>query len=157
MAVPAAQQAAPLAPSPVVAPVSHDWIAQAAPSPLEHQLSELSSRVSALEHPAVKYPTVQLSGVFQADGVVFSQDDANRLPPSAGGVGLPPGIALGVAIAYVLNLAMMPSFGHPVDFHLHPVMVFATLAGAIVIVLIAAIIPARRAANIDVVEALHYE
>src|SRR5687768_7046641 len=41
MAVPAAQQAAPLAPSPVVAPVSHDWIAQAAPSPLEHQLSEL--------------------------------------------------------------------------------------------------------------------
>jgi phosphate-selective porin OprO and OprP len=87
MAEPAAQQAAPLAPGPVVAPISYDWAAQAAPSPLEHQLSELSSRVSALEHPAVKYPTVQLSGVFQADGVVFSQDDANRLPPSAGGVG----------------------------------------------------------------------
>jgi len=74
-----------------------------------------------------------------------------------GGVGLPPGIALGVVIAYVINLAMMPSFGHPVDFHVHPWMVLATLAGAIAIVLVAAVIPARRAASIDVVEALHYE
>jgi putative ABC transport system permease protein len=74
-----------------------------------------------------------------------------------GGVGLPPGIALGVVIAYVLNLAMMPSFGHPVDFHLHPWMVLLTLAGAVAIVIVAAIIPARRATQINVVEALHYE
>jgi phosphate-selective porin OprO/OprP len=38
--------------------------------------------------PAVKYPAnVQLLGVFQADGVAFHQDDANRAPPAAGGVG----------------------------------------------------------------------
>ena len=37
-----------------------------------------------------------------------------------GGVGLPPGILLGVGVAYVINLAMMPSFGHPVKFELHP-------------------------------------
>jgi putative ABC transport system permease protein len=72
-------------------------------------------------------------------------------------VGLPPGIILGVAIAYVINLAMMPSFGHSVDFKLHPYMILGTLAGALVIVLIAAIIPARRATRINVVEALHYE
>jgi ABC-type antimicrobial peptide transport system permease subunit len=72
-------------------------------------------------------------------------------------VGLPPGIAVGVIIAYVLNLAMMPSFGHPVDFHLHEWMVFGTLVGAFAIVLIAAIIPARRATQVNVVEALHYE
>ena len=42
----------------------------------------------AAEPAAVKYPTnIQLSGVFQADGVVFSQDDANRAPLNEGGVG----------------------------------------------------------------------
>lgn len=74
-----------------------------------------------------------------------------------GGVGLPPGILLGVCVAYVINLAMMPSFGHSVEFKLHPEMLLGTLVGALVIVLVAAIIPARRATRINVVEALHYE
>jgi putative ABC transport system permease protein len=74
-----------------------------------------------------------------------------------GGVGLPPGILLGIGVAYVINLAMMPSFGHPVEFNLHPELLFGTLAGALVIVLLAALIPARRATQINVVEALHYE
>jgi ABC-type antimicrobial peptide transport system permease subunit len=51
----------------------------------------------------------------------------------------------------------MPSFGHSVEFKFHPYMILGTLAGALVIVLIAAIIPARRATRINVVEALHYE
>jgi len=72
-------------------------------------------------------------------------------------VGLPPGIFLGVGVAYVINLAMMPSFGHSVEFKLHPWMLLSTLAAAITIVLVAAIIPARRATRINVVEALHYE
>jgi putative ABC transport system permease protein len=74
-----------------------------------------------------------------------------------GGVGLPPGVAMGVVIAYVINLAMMPSFGHPIDFHFYPRMILFTLAGALVIVVAAAIIPARRATQINLVEALHYE
>lgn len=74
-----------------------------------------------------------------------------------GTVGLPPGIVLGVGVAYVLNLAMMPSFGHPVEFHIYPGLLAATAAGALLIVLVAAAIPARRAARINVVEALHYE
>jgi putative ABC transport system permease protein len=74
-----------------------------------------------------------------------------------GGVGLPQGIAMGVFMAYVLNLAMMPSIGHPIDFHLHHWMLLGTFLGASVIVLVAAFIPARRATQINVVEALHYE
>jgi putative ABC transport system permease protein len=74
-----------------------------------------------------------------------------------GGVGLPPGIFLGVGVAYAINLAMMPSFGHPVEFAIHPRMLIGTLIGALLIVLIAALIPARRATKINVVEALHYE
>ena len=45
-----------------------------------------------------------------------------------GGVGLPPGILLGVGVAYVINMAMMPSFGHPVKFNLHPGMLLYTLS-----------------------------
>jgi putative ABC transport system permease protein len=74
-----------------------------------------------------------------------------------GGIGLPPGIAMGVAIAYVLNQAMVPSIGHAIDFQMHPTLLVSTLVGALVIVLIAAIIPAIRATRINVVEALHYE
>jgi putative ABC transport system permease protein len=72
-------------------------------------------------------------------------------------VGLPLGILFGVGVAYVINLAMMPSFGHAVEFNMHPRMLLGTLVGALIIVLVAAIIPARRATRINVVEALHYE
>jgi putative ABC transport system permease protein len=74
-----------------------------------------------------------------------------------GGVGLPPGIAVGVLNAYVMNLGMMSSIAHPVEFHLHPELLALTLGGSLLIVLVAAIIPAYRATRIDVVEALHYE
>jgi putative ABC transport system permease protein len=74
-----------------------------------------------------------------------------------GGVGLPPGIAVGVLNAYVMNLGMMSAFAHPIEFHIHPSLLIITMVGSLLIVLIAAIIPAYRATRIDVVEALHYE
>ncbi|MDX1944357.1 MAG: FtsX-like permease family protein [Pirellulaceae bacterium] len=72
-------------------------------------------------------------------------------------VGLPKGVAMGTLVAYVLNLAMQPSFGRPIDFHMYPWLIVGTLVGALVIVLVAAILPALRATRINVVEALHYE
>src|SRR5207245_5559902 len=50
-----------------------------------------------------------------------------------GGVGLPPGIVLGVCIAYVINLAMMPSFGHPVVFSMHEDLLIGTFVGSLII------------------------
>ena len=73
------------------------------------------------------------------------------------GVGLPPGVAMGVVVAYVMNLAMPGSSGRFIDFHVYPELLIVTLLGAFVIVLIAAFFPARRATRINVVEALHYE
>lgn len=74
-----------------------------------------------------------------------------------GGVGLPAGILVGIGTAYVINLAMMKSFGHLVTFQFHPQMWLGTLVASMIIVVIAGIIPARRATRINVVEALHYE
>jgi putative ABC transport system permease protein len=74
-----------------------------------------------------------------------------------GGVGLPPGIAVGVLNAYVMNLGMMAAFAHPIEFHIHPSLLIITMVGSLLIVLVAAIIPAYRATRINVVEALHYE
>src|SRR5262245_40686836 len=50
------------------------------PQTLEQQLAGLGKRVEALEKPPIKYPAnVQVLGVFQADGVTFNQDAANKL------------------------------------------------------------------------------
>jgi putative ABC transport system permease protein len=74
-----------------------------------------------------------------------------------GAVGILPGVAAGIGTAYVMNFAMMPSMGHPVDFHIHTDLLVAALLGSLVVVLLAAYLPARRATRINVVDALHYE
>src|SRR5262245_22863887 len=59
-----------------------------APPSLSQQLADLGKRIDALEKPAIKYPAnVQVMAVFQADGVTFNQDAANKLPSADGGVG----------------------------------------------------------------------
>lgn len=49
------------------------------PGTLEQQIAALQHRLDGLEHPPLKFPaSVQLLGVFQADGVAFNQDAANE-------------------------------------------------------------------------------
>jgi phosphate-selective porin OprO/OprP len=58
------------------------------PGPVEQQTPGLAQQTPVLDSPAPKYPQVPVvSGVFQADGVVFSQSEANKLPAALGGVG----------------------------------------------------------------------
>lgn len=74
-----------------------------------------------------------------------------------GAVGLVPGIMFGLGIAWVINLAMEPSYGRPIEFTLHPGLMITALLGSMLITWIAAIIPARRAAGVNLAQALHYE
>ena len=74
-----------------------------------------------------------------------------------GAVGLVPGVFVGVLIAYIANMAMEPNFGRKIQFSFHPVLLLVTLGGALLITLLSSFFPARRAARIDVVEALHYD
>lgn len=67
---------------------------------------------------------------------------------------LVPGIVAGVAVAYLINLAMMPVLGHPVEFTLHPWLLGGGLVTGMIVVLLAAWFPADRAARLDLLTAL---
>jgi putative ABC transport system permease protein len=72
-------------------------------------------------------------------------------------MGIVPGMAVGLVIAYLMNIATFASIAHPVKFGFHPWMVLGTLAGAMALVVVAALLPAYRASRIDVLKALQYE
>ncbi len=67
-----------------------------------------------------------------------------------------PGIAAGVGIAYLINLATLPVIGHPVELEFHPWLMAGSLAIGLVVVTAAAWLPAERAARLALTEALRY-
>jgi putative ABC transport system permease protein len=74
-----------------------------------------------------------------------------------GTMGIVPGVAVGLLIAYLMNKATYASIAHPVEFGFHPGMVLGVLAGSLSLVIVAAMVPAYRASRIDVLKALQYE
>ena len=74
-----------------------------------------------------------------------------------GVAGVCPGVGAGIFIAWLINALTGPSIGHPVAFGSHPFLVSLTLLGGLFVTIVAAWLPARRAVNVDVVQALHYE
>lgn len=74
-----------------------------------------------------------------------------------GAISLVPGAVVGIAVAYLLNKGSYAVSGQPVDFRVQPVLVVGAVVVALVISVLAAYMPARRAAALPVVEALHYE
>jgi putative ABC transport system permease protein len=70
---------------------------------------------------------------------------------------LGPGIVVGIALAYVMNLAAEPLQGHTIEFRIEPALVAACCTAALVIAVLAAAFPARRAARLQVIRALQYE
>jgi putative ABC transport system permease protein len=67
---------------------------------------------------------------------------------------LVPGIIAGVSVAYLINVAMMPVIGHPVQFNFHPTLLVGGLVVGLAVVALAAWFPANRAARLDLLEAL---
>jgi len=74
-----------------------------------------------------------------------------------GFIGLGPGTLVGVSVAYLINLAMTPALGHPVEFTFRPALLAASFAAGFVMVVAAAWFPAERAARLDLTKALQYE
>ena len=72
-------------------------------------------------------------------------------------LGLIPGIVLGIAIAYMMNMAGRTLHGQIVDFHLHPGVILGCALLTISVSLLAGFLPARRAQRLRIFDALRYE
>src|SRR5262249_11056912 len=74
-----------------------------------------------------------------------------------GFISIVPGIGIGLVLAYLMNIATYPLTGQPVPFRLDPDHILGCFVAAMAIAVGAAILPARRAARLQVVEVLRYE
>jgi putative ABC transport system permease protein len=74
-----------------------------------------------------------------------------------GSIGLVPGTAAGLGVAYLINRATMPTTGHPVEFAFHPLLLLGSFLAAFAMVVLAAWGPAERAARLELRRALQYE
>ena len=72
-------------------------------------------------------------------------------------IGIVPGVFAGVWIAFIINLTTMPVTGHDVKFQIYPWLLVGALAFEMLVILIAAMIPAERAARLNLSGALQYE
>jgi len=67
------------------------------------------------------------------------------------------GAAGGLILARMINLCLGSLFGHYVDFAVRPQYLVGLLAATLAVVLLAALVPARRAARLNPVEAMRLE
>lgn len=72
-------------------------------------------------------------------------------------MGLVPGAVAGVGVSWLMNQAAARVTGHPVEFGFHPVLLGGCLVAGFLIVLGAGLIPAERAARLQLAQALQYE
>jgi putative ABC transport system permease protein len=98
-------------------------------------------------------------GVLRAVGLRRAQVGRGVVAQSAAlaVVSILPGVVVGIGMAYIMNLATQPLIGHVMAFHVSPGFVAGCAGLAVVVAVLASLLPARRAARIPVIQALHYE
>jgi putative ABC transport system permease protein len=98
-------------------------------------------------------------GVLRA--IAFTRGQVRRMvlaqAVALGVISLVPGIGLGIGLAYLMNLATHPVIGQRVAFRLDGWFVVCCGVATLVIALLAAFFPARRAARLRIIQALQYE
>ena len=72
-------------------------------------------------------------------------------------IGVVPGVLIGLWIAFVLNLSTQPATGRAIEFGFYPWLIVCSPLLELLVVVIAALIPAERAARINISSALQYE
>lgn len=74
-----------------------------------------------------------------------------------GVIGIITGIITGMTTAFTISLTTMPMLGYQIHFSVDPWLVIGCFVFALVIVAVASWVPAKRAAGLDLLEALKYE
>lgn len=72
-------------------------------------------------------------------------------------IGILPGVVLGVGVAAAMNLSTLIVTGHAVRFQWYPGFIAGALLAEVLIVILAAMFPAERAARLNLAKALQYE
>jgi putative ABC transport system permease protein len=72
-------------------------------------------------------------------------------------MGIVPGVLVGVLVQYAIGLSSNVVLGHDVAFTLRPGLFLGSIVIGLVLVLLASLIPAERAARLQVAAALQYE
>lgn len=72
-------------------------------------------------------------------------------------IGILPGVVLGVGVAAAMNLSTLIVTGHAVRFQWYPEFIAVALVAEVLIVIMAAMFPAERAARLNLAKALQYE
>ena len=72
-------------------------------------------------------------------------------------IGIVPGVLTGLWIHYVINLTTMPVTGHAVQFEIYPWLLIGAPLFELLVVIVASMVPAERAARLNVSSALQYE
>ncbi len=72
-------------------------------------------------------------------------------------IGIVPGVLTGLWIHFVINLTTMPVTGHAVQFKIYPWLLIGAPLFELLVVVVASMVPAERAARLNVSSALQYE
>jgi putative ABC transport system permease protein len=98
-------------------------------------------------------------GMLRAIGMTRSQIVRMVLAEAGlmGVIGGVLGVGTGIVLARILFIGMTTMSGYQLTFVLPPEGILISLIAAIIISQVAAIFPARRAANVRILEAVHYE
>ncbi|MFN0059963.1 MAG: ABC transporter permease [Planctomycetota bacterium] len=71
--------------------------------------------------------------------------------------GILPGLVVGLLLAVLVNLASRPITGYEIELRFELAFIAFVVVGAFAVTLVAALLPARRAARLEIIEALKYE
>jgi putative ABC transport system permease protein len=98
-------------------------------------------------------------GVLRAIGLKRSQLGKLILAQALamGLLSIVPGTIIGLVFAYLFNVVSHSLLAHAVPFRIDMALVAGCLASTMVTTVIAALLPARRAARLKIVQALQYE
>jgi putative ABC transport system permease protein len=72
-------------------------------------------------------------------------------------IGLIPGAISGVFVSYAISLSAQSVLGRTITFHFRPGLALGCIAIGVLVVMIASLLPAERAARLQLSSALHYE
>ena len=68
-----------------------------------------------------------------------------------------PGILVGIGLSWLFNVTTPAISGLVIDFKLYPSIIIGTLVLLVTMTLLASFLPARKAARLPIIEALHYQ